>query len=326
MTVRPAERAELDAFRELWEEFHQAPAWVRETWETVLPYVERSLSDGLLLVAADDDRLVGFLWAEVALTDPAVGRLVDLYVRPDARRRGLARALIRAAAARLRELGASHVSVEVFPGSEPAMGLYERLGFAPHTVNLLTTVAALTGSVDAGRGRSFGSVHVQTDDVGAVERAVAGFVPRLAGTSEGTAVSRPRNGWIAVYDELCDRDPAALRRLARELSDRLGAVVLALGVEGGAVVRFVLFERGRVMDEYLSVPEFYGPLPPGDAVALRANPTVVARLTGASPAAVRSAAHTVDAPDALPPAGELVAQIADALGIEGGDHGYDSSS
>jgi GNAT superfamily N-acetyltransferase len=325
MTVRPAERGELDAFRELWEEFHQAPAWVRETWETVLPYVERSLSDGLLLVAADGDRLVGFLWAEVALTDPAVGRLVDLYVRPEARRRGLARALIGAAAARLRELGASRVTVEVFPGAEPAMALYERLGFAPHTVNLLTIVQALTGSADVAGGRSFGSVHVQTDDLGAVESAVDAFVPRLPGSSRGTAVAPPRNGWTAVYDELCDRDPAALRRLAREVSDRLGAVVLAVGVERGAVVRFVLFERGRVMDEYLSVPEFYGPLPPGDAVALRANPTVVARLTGASPAAVRAAARTADTPDALPPAEQLLAQIADALGIEGGDHGYDSS-
>jgi GNAT superfamily N-acetyltransferase len=322
MTVRRVTPEELDAFRELWEEFHQAPAWVRETWETVLPYVKRSLSDGLLLVAADAERLVGFLWAEVALTDPASGRLVDLYVRPDARRRGLARALIRAAGARLDELGATRIAVEVFPGSEPAMALYERLGFAPHTVNLLTTVDELVRAPGDPGGRSFGSIHVQTDDLGAVERAVEQFVPRLEGSSAGTAVVPPRNGWIAVYDDLCDRDPVALRRLARELSDRLGGVVVALGVESGAVVRFVLLERGRVMDEYLSVPEFYGPLPPGDVIALRANPTVVARLTGADPAAVRAAARTASAAADLPRAEELLAGISRALGIEGGEHGY----
>ena len=33
-----------------------------------------------------------------------------------------------------------------------------------------------------------------------------------------------------------------------------------------------LLERGGVVDEYLSVPEHYGPLPPGDVVALRREP------------------------------------------------------
>ena len=37
----------------------------------------------------------------------------------------------------------------------------------------------------------------------------------------------------------------------------------------------ILFERGSIVDEYLSVPEFYGPLPPGDVVGLAANPRVV---------------------------------------------------
>ena len=32
-----------------------------------------------------------------------------------------------------------------------------------------------------------------------------------------------------------------------------------------------------MMDEYLSIPEYYGPLPPGDAMALRANPTLLGR-------------------------------------------------
>ena len=38
--------------------------------------------------------------------------------------------------------------------------------------------------------------------------------------------------------------------------------------------RFVLFERGRVMDEYLSVPEYYGEIPSGEVISLAANPTV----------------------------------------------------
>ena len=79
-----------------------------------------------------------------------------------------------------------------------------------------------------------------------------------------------------------DRD--VLRKLGMELSYRFGVTVV-LALEQDAVVRFVIHDRGRMVDEYLSVPEYFGPLPPGDALALRANPTVVSRLTGAEPGA-----------------------------------------
>ena len=150
-------------------------------------------------------------------------------------------------------------------------------------------------------------MHVQTDDLPAVQRAVERFTPLRAGGSEGSIVVPPRGGWISVYDELADRDPTALRRLARELSDRLGAVVLSLGVEEGAVVRFLLLDRGRLLDEYLSVPEYYGPLPSGEVVALAANPTLVERLTGADRREVRAAAAVGKHPDELPTPTEIAA-------------------
>src|SRR4249919_3885117 len=84
----------------------------------------------------------------------------------------------------------------------------------------------------------------------------------------------------------------------------------------------ILFERGSIVDEYLSVPEFYGPLPPGDVVGLAANPTVVARLTGANPAEVRRIARTASASADLEPASELLAALAAVLGIEGAKHGW----
>jgi hypothetical protein len=67
----------------------------------------------------------------------------------------------------------------------------------------------------------------------------------------------------------------------------------------------------------MSVPEYYGPLPPGDAIAMRANPTLLARLTGAKLAEIRAAARTADSVAELPPAGELLIEIAKTLGIEG---------
>jgi hypothetical protein len=113
-----------------------------------------------------------------------------------------------------------------------------------------------------------------------------------------------------------------LRRLAREISDRTGAVVLLLGIERDELLRMILFEQGRIVDEYLSVPEFYGPLPPGDVVALAANPKVVSRLTGADPEAVRRIAVTASAPTELAPAREILASFAEAMGIEGAERGW----
>jgi hypothetical protein len=218
--------------------------------------------------------------------------------------------------------GEDSVVVEATPETADA---WRRAGFSERARILEAPVAALEHRLGDEREPSFGSIHVQTDDVDAVVRGVRQFVPRMPGNSQGSVVSQPRNGWVTVYDELADREPEMLRRLARELSDRMGAVVLLLGVEEGQVVRFVLFERGRVMDEYLSVPEHHGELPPGDVIALSANPTVVARLTGADPGEVRRVVRTARRVEDLPPAPEFVAEVAAVLGVEGADYGYDAA-
>jgi hypothetical protein len=57
-------------------------------------------------------------------------------------------------------------------------------------------------------------------------------------------------------------------------------------------------------------------VPPGDVVALGANPTVVARLTGADPGRVRAVARTASSPDELPPAPELLRQLAELMGLD----------
>ena len=216
--------------------------------------------------------------------------------------------------------GKETVTVET---TREAGDAWVRAGFSEQARVLEASVASLEHRLSSDKAPSYGSVHVQTDDLDGVIRAVRQFVPRMPGGSKGSVVAPPRNGWIGVYDELTDRNPEMLRRLARELSDRMGAVVLQLGVEEGQVVRFVLLERGRTMDEYLSVPEYYGEVPPGDIISLAANPTVVARLTGANPGEVRRVIITGKSPHELPPAEELAAVVGSLLGVEGGDHGYE---
>jgi hypothetical protein len=57
-------------------------------------------------------------------------------------------------------------------------------------------------------------------------------------------------------------------------------------------------------------------------VALRANPVVVERYMGASQSAVRAATPVAASPAELPPARELLASLAGALGLSGADHGW----
>lgn len=180
-------------------------------------------------------------------------------------------------------------------------------------------------SEEAALAPSFGSVHLQTDDQNAVVQLVGRLVPRVF-RSPATAVSPARNGWVAVYDEVADRDPRRLERLGRELSNAVGFVTFTIGVEDGLAVHYIAFERGRLLDEYLSVPEYRGPLAPGDAIAMRANPTVVARLTGADTGAIRRVARTADSPVDLPPAEELIGELAAVLGLEGAHYGFDKAA
>jgi ribosomal protein S18 acetylase RimI-like enzyme len=324
--IRPATLDDLPLVRELWLEFEadvpDAP-WRDSDSDDDLAALDGRVKDGIVLLAEQDEQVVGL--AVAAKKGASLGFLDVLYVRRAARRHGVAAELVRETAARLRALGAEMLELEVLATNEAARAVYEAWGFAPVELTLGAPLDKLEQRVvPRAAGPTFGSIHVQTDDGGAVERAVHKVLPRL-GRSAGTTVTGPRNGWVAVHDDLCDREPRLLQRLARELSYALASVVLAIGVEEGAVVRYNLWDRGSSVDEYLSVPEYFGELPPGDVVALGANPTVVARLTGADPARVREVARTVATPSELPPAAELVEAIAAVMGVAEAGHGWVAS-
>jgi GNAT superfamily N-acetyltransferase len=265
------------------------------------------LDDGDLVLLADD---VG---VAVATGGPRMWFLEVVYVRPGARGRGIGVELIREVARRAHEAGAEMLELEVLESNEGARRLYDRLGFRTVERSLAAPAAQLAAAADA--GPTFGAVYVQTDDVSAVRRNVEKALPRLGRTHE-SEVSEPQNGWLRVRSDLTDGDPHKLHALAKELSYTSGGVTLALGVESGAVVRYNLFDRGSSVDEYASVPEYRGSLPPGDVIALGANPTVVARLTGADPQRVRAVARTARSPNELPPAEDLYLEIARMMGVE----------
>jgi GNAT superfamily N-acetyltransferase len=311
--IRTATDADRELARELYrafgDEIRDAP-WRDDDSEQELADLDSALRAGGVFLSDD----VGVAVARV--TGSRVGDLDLLYVRPEARGRGVGAELVRHAARWLADQGVEVMELDVLASNDAARSAYQRLGFTPVEHRL---AAQLEGLLRPPSGPTFGAVHVQTDDAAAVDRSAQRAVPRL-GRSAGTEVSGPTNGWVTVRDALADRDPDVLRALAKELSYTSGGVVLALGVEDGAVVHYTLYDRGSMVDAYASVPEYHGPLPPGDVIALGANPTVVARLTGADPARVRAVARTAPSPADLPPPNELYAQIADLMGVEADAH------
>ncbi len=316
MHVRPATESDLEPLKALWLAFEReqpTPEYEDVDEAVELSEVEEYVREHIALVVENGEVAKGFVLAR--MRGARHGWISDLYVSPDFRRGGAARRLVRDAATALRERGAEVIELDVRPWNDEARAVYERWGFRESKLTLAAKAPDLEQRLSMdGPAPSHGLVFAQTDDETHVTKAVGAYLPRL-GQSARTDVHPPVQGWIAVDDELCSGDPSLLRRLAQELSYRTGGVVLTLGVEEEAVVRYVLFDRGSIADEYSSLPEYHGPLPPGDVVALSANPTVAQRLTGADPNRVRAVAKTASAAADLPAAEELYAELAAVLGV-----------
>ncbi len=313
MKIRRAAEADEAILRELWEEFEaevpEPQGFVAETWEQDWKDVLENFATGAVFIAEDDTGPIGV--ARLERPEYGASHIQLLHVRPRARRQGVAKALLRACAEVVREHGSGMVSLEVLFSNTEARVFWKRLGFEDVWAGMAQSLDALEARLaEVESGESLATTYVQSDDSVSVERAVAQFLPRL----EGPVVAS-HESWIRIADAVLDRDREAHGRFGRELSERLGAVTVALALEG-AVVRFRLYERGRMVDEYLSVPTHYGALPKGDELALAANPTLVARLTGADRDEVRRVARNAESPADLPPAPELYEQIARLMGLE----------
>jgi ribosomal protein S18 acetylase RimI-like enzyme len=312
VTIRRATEADEAVLRALWEEFEIEVPWTLEepeSWADEWPDTLDDIQGGGVFIAEDADGPVGVARIEA----PVRGRahIQFVHVRPRGRRQGIAKALLAECVADAKARGARFISLEVLRDNENAIAVWRRLGFTEATYLMAAEIEPLEARVLAEfPGEHKASTHVQSDDELSVRRAVDQFIPRL----ESADVSA-NGSWIRIADSVFDRDGDAHHRFARDLSDRLGAVTVALSLEG-EVVRFRLYERGRMVDEYLSVPSYYGNVSKGDELALAANPTLVARLTGADADDVRRVARNAPSPAELPPAGELYDQLAILMGLE----------
>ena len=315
MNLRSATEADEALLTELWQEFEaecpEPPGFAPESWEGAWGRIRAALADGAVALALDEEGGAGLAW--MLAPERGRSRLELVYVRPRARRQGLAKALLAECLTAIAAKGATSVSLEVVEANTAARSVWRRLGFE-EVARVMTVALEPLGARlgEAPTGASRAAIHVKSVDRTSIDRAVAQFLPRLS----APAVGAEANGWIRIADPLLDGDRDAQERLAKEISDRIGAVCLALALEQGAVVRYRLYEHGRMVDEYLSVPSYYGELPKVEELALIANPTLVSRLTGAPFAEVHRVARTAASTAELPPAEELYAQIAQLMGVE----------
>jgi GNAT superfamily N-acetyltransferase len=309
--IRQATTADREALHQLWRDFgaeiHDA-AWRDPDEQEELEEIDELTEAGTAWIAESEDGApVGIAFGR--MTGSRVAELRGLFVRPDVRGAGVAAGLTRSFVAQMREAGAEVIEVGVVASNDVARSAYAQWGFQPVELQLAAPVDELEKRLARSDGPSFGFVHCQTDDVEKVKRDAA-KVLRLEPDVE------VEGNWVRVRSDATDADPDKLKMLAKELSYTTGGVTLALGILSGAVVRYDLYDRGADVDEYLSVPEYFGPLPPGDAYALGANATVVGRLTGADPKRFREVARTAASPTELPPAQELYEEIATVMGVQ----------
>ena len=78
------------------------------------------------LVALDGDKLVGYIGSQTSFDEADV---MNVAVHPDCRRRGIAEKLIHTLVAELTSRGVRALTLEVRASNDPAINLYEKLGF-----------------------------------------------------------------------------------------------------------------------------------------------------------------------------------------------------
>lgn len=114
--------------RELWQEFNREipdEPWREDELANDLGWLASAIATEIVLLADEDGIAIARRRSD------RLGFLEVVYVRPEARRSGLARALVREAATRLRKAGAEMVELEVLASNQKARAIYERWGFTP---------------------------------------------------------------------------------------------------------------------------------------------------------------------------------------------------
>ena len=207
------------------------------------------------MLIAEDGGPVGYARADFG--DTATVSVIDLYVRPGARRQGVAKALLADVVAAAKERGLTHLLLEFDARNHEARASSTGGSASRRDAKIFRVGASPRSSRGSSRARPARASAPCTcrPTTRRMSSASSRASCRASARHGGATVTAAPNGWTRVTLDPFDRD--VHQKLAQELSYRFGAIVVALAVEDGAVVHFLLYDRNRMVDEYLSVPEYY---------------------------------------------------------------------
>jgi len=133
IAIRRADAKDLDALAGLFDayrQFYKQPSDVAAARNFLAERIARD--ESVVLVAEHDSNAIGFVQLYPLCSSVLLGRtwlLNDLYVAPQARRLGAARALLDAACAFARERGALGLELETGSANVTAQALYRSAGW-----------------------------------------------------------------------------------------------------------------------------------------------------------------------------------------------------
>ena len=121
----------FDAYRR----FYRLPSELEQARRFLLEHFQNN--DSVIFLAFDDSVLIGFTQLYPSFSSGAMARIFvlnDLFVVPEARRRGAASALLQAAAQYARTAGAVRLALSTEIANTTAQSLYERMAWKRDTV------------------------------------------------------------------------------------------------------------------------------------------------------------------------------------------------
>lgn len=109
---------------------------IEQYWSAQTPF-------WLVSSQTDTQHFVGCLWLGTAIdqiTGAAYTHLFILYVEPNYRKQGLGTALLQVAEEWASQRGDQQIGLQVFTNAQPALSLYEKLGYQPKALLLVKPV------------------------------------------------------------------------------------------------------------------------------------------------------------------------------------------
>lgn len=152
MKVRRANDDDRATLYALWDEWVERetsiPSWVEDAREETRAGIDVAVRLGSAVIAEEQGEVLGFACG--VMQGRRIGDLTELYVRPEARGRGIARELVRAVVAALRERGAAALTGGVAPDNAPARSFYEKAGFDVVELRLVVDIDTIERQLATG--------------------------------------------------------------------------------------------------------------------------------------------------------------------------------